>query len=109
MERSVLGVIRRLGNQRNERQVQYQGGSGLLRVRWISKDEVGPWNFLCGFEEGNGHKNDLVVRCHYGGGNGSARTEIKTHDVSLSFYTLKVKEGWQKRGRTDDNDGKVVV
>jgi hypothetical protein len=25
----------------------------------------------------------------------------------LPFYTLEVKEGWQKMGRTDDDDGKV--
>lgn len=36
-------------------------------------------------------------------------TENKTHHVPLTFYALKVKEGRQKTGRTDDNDGKVVV
>jgi hypothetical protein len=29
--------------------------------------------------------------------------------VPLPFYTLEVKEGWQKVGRTDDDNGEVVV
>jgi hypothetical protein len=29
--------------------------------------------------------------------------------VPLPFYTLKVREGWQKMGRTDDDNGEVVV
>ena len=29
--------------------------------------------------------------------------------MPLPFYTLKVKEEWQKMGRTDDDNGDVVV
>jgi hypothetical protein len=49
------------------------------------------------------------VRGHYGSEGGPSRTENTPRYVPLPFYTLKVKEGWQKMGRTDDDNGEVVV
>jgi len=40
-------------------------------------------------------------------GRGHKTTELC--GVTLPFYTLKVKEGWQKMGRTDNDNGEVDV
>lgn len=49
------------------------------------------------------------MRGHYGSEGGPSRIGNTLRYVPLPFYTLKVKEGWQKMGRTDDDNGDVVV
>jgi hypothetical protein len=65
--------------------------------------------FLCSFEEGEGTRDDRIVGRHNGSEGGPSGTENTPRYVPLPFYTLKVKEGWQKMGRTDDDNGEVVV
>jgi hypothetical protein len=46
---------------------------------------------------------------HYESKGDPSRIENTPRYVPLPFYTLNVKEGWQKMGRTDNDNGEVVV